>query len=452
MKVIINFFKKIILFVGNFVNKLIIIPVTKLILIISERFSTSSKKLEFWLSKSNTLLFISLFLALSFFIVIDQKILVFSESSAEVLKNQPLKVTYNEEAYVIKGVPATVDITLIGRRSELMFAKQSTKHDVSIDLTGLKPGTHKINITYKQAIQSIDYKVNPSVVTVVIYPKISELRTLAVDILNKDKLSSKLVIEDVEVDNDKVIIKGAEHELKEVATVKALIDINNLLKQEVGTITLKDVPLRAYNNRGEVVNVEIVPSKMNADIKIASPNREIPIKVIPIGDVEFGKAIDSMILSESKVTAYGDELVLKDLKYIPVEIDVDGLKNDRQFKQELEKPQGVKTFSISNIVIDVKLGKVSNKDVIDIPIEYKNLNELYTAQGLSERDVKIDVSLKGVKSVLDQIQAKDIVAYLDLKGYSEGEHEIEVMVEGTDVRVNYLPKTKKVRIKILKTN
>ena len=190
-----------------------------------------------------------------------------------------MKVIYNEEAYVVEGIPSNVDITLIGRRGELMFAKQSSNHDVSIDLTGLKPGTHKVNVTYKQAMQSIDYKVNPSIATVVIYPKISETKTLTLDLLNQDSLSSKLVIDDIIVNTDKVVVKGAEYKLKEVATVKALIDIRNLVKQEEGVTTLKDIPLKAYNNQGEI-DVEIVPDKISADIKITSPSKELPIKVI----------------------------------------------------------------------------------------------------------------------------------------------------------------------------
>ena len=44
----------------KFIDRKIIFPITKLILAISERFSKSSKVIENWLSKSNTLLFISL--------------------------------------------------------------------------------------------------------------------------------------------------------------------------------------------------------------------------------------------------------------------------------------------------------------------------------------------------------------------------------------------------------
>ncbi|HHU54322.1 MAG TPA: hypothetical protein GXZ63_00700 [Mollicutes bacterium] len=447
-KIIKNFLKSI----WAFIDKKIIIPTTRLVLVGTKKFDKSGKKIENWLSKTNTLLFISLIFAVTLFIVIDQKIITFSESSAEVLKNQEVKVIYNEEAYVVEGIPSNVDITLIGRRGELMFAKQSSNHDVSIDLTGLKPGTHKVNVTYKQAMQSIDYKVNPSIATVVIYPKISETKTLTLDLLNQDSLSSKLVIDDIIVNTDKVVVKGAEYKLKEVATVKALIDIRNLVKQEEGVTTLKDIPLKAYNNQGEIIDVEIVPDKISADIKITSPSKELPIKVIPVGTIGFGKAISSIDINETKVTVYGSEDVLSTLNYIPLEIDVNELKENRQYKMEIPKLVGVKSMSVNNATINVSVGNSVDKEIGNVQIEYRNLNEIYTVQGLSKKDVSVVVGLKGVKSVLDQIESSDVIAYLDLKGYGEGEHEVDVKVEGTDVKVQYIPKTKKVRIKIIKIN
>lgn len=444
--------KKMLIGIWLFFEKRVIIPITRLIISITKKFDRSGKKLERWLSKANTLLFISLFFAIALFIAIDQKIITFAENSAEVLKKQEVKVIYNEEAYVIDGIPEFVDITLIGKRAELMFAKQSAVHDVSIDLTGLKPGTHKVNITYKQAMQSIDYKVNPSVATVVIYPKVSEMRTLTVDLLNQDSLSEKLVIDNVAVPKEKVVIKGPEYKLKEVATVKALIDVKNLLKQEEGVALMKDVPLKAYNNEGEVIAVEIVPERVDAELAISSPNKELPLKVIPMGTMAFGKAISSIVLSETSVSVYGDEEALNNLNYIPLEIDVNNLRDDRQYKMEIKKPIGVKYISTTNVTIDVYVDNSVDRELSDIQIEYRNLNDIYNVQGLSKEDVSVVVGLKGVASLIENIQPSDVIAYLDLKGYGEGEHEVSVQIEGSDSKIQYITKTKKVRIKILRAN
>ena len=436
--------------IWKIIDRKIVVPITKLVLWISDSFKASSKKIERWLSRTNTLLFLSLFFAIIVFVVIDQKILLFSENSAEVLKEQPVHATYNEEAYVVEGLPEEVDVTLIGRKADLYFAKQSPSQEITVDLSDLKPGMHEVNIKYNQILPSIEYKVNPSVVTVMIYPKVSETRTLDTDILNQDSLDSKLVLQSVDLKTDEVVIKGAEHRLKEVATVKALVDIENLVSQEEGTVELNDIPLKAYDKNGDAIDVEIVPSKVSADITIDSPSKELPIRVIPRGEISFGYAISEITTNESRVTVYGNEGALEDLRYVPVYIDVKDLNTDRQYKQEINRPVGVRSMSVNNITINVKLGKSVDREVDDVSIEYRNLSDEYTVQGLSAADTKVSVVLKGVNLVLDTIKTEDITAYLDLDGYTEGEHEVPVEVEGEDVRIQYIPKTKKVKIKIVK--
>ena len=153
----------------SFFERKIMLPFTRLVSLIIKFFSNFWTKSEMLLSKNNTLLFVSLFLAVVLFVFVDQKIITLSENSAEVLKEQPVYATYNEESYVVTGLPETVDVTLIGSKADLYFAKQSPSKKISVDLSNLKPGTHKVNIKYDQALPSIDYKVNPSVATVIIY-------------------------------------------------------------------------------------------------------------------------------------------------------------------------------------------------------------------------------------------------------------------------------------------
>ena len=441
-----RFFKNI----WRIIDKKIIIPITKVVIAFTDKFDNSGKKVERWLSKSTTLLFISLFLAIVVFIVVDQKMLLFSENSAEVLTDQPVKVLYNEEAYVVEGLPETVDITLIGSSANLYFAKQSSTQDVVIDLTGLKPGQHKVNIKYNQALPSIKYQVNPSVATIYIYPKVSETKTLTVDLLTQDILDPKLVIDNVNITNDKVVIKGADYQLQKVATVKALVDIKNIVKQEVGTSTLKDIPLRAYDDQGNIVDDEIVPEKIDAEIEITSPSKELPIRVIPTGSVSFGLAINSINVNETSVTVYGDEAALADLNYIPIEVDVDGLSENRQYKLELPKPVGVRSMSVNNVTIDVTLDQSIDREISGVHIEPRNLRSGYIVQGLTDSDIQVSVVLKGVESVVSQIEASDITAYIDLSGYGVGEYEVDVYVEGTDSKVQYVAKTKKVKIRIIR--
>ncbi|MDD3187259.1 MAG: CdaR family protein [Bacilli bacterium] len=449
MKKILRAIKKFFIKLYKPIDKFLIMPITKLILKIKESSDASGKKLENWLSKKNTILFISLFISIIIFVVVDQKIIGFSQTSAEVLKNQPVEVKYNEEAYVVEGVPDTVDITIIGNETEIYIAKQSPSNGVVLDLTNLKPGTHKVTLSYSQTIGSVDYTVNPAVANITIYQKVSETRTLTTDILNQEKLDSKLSISNIDVGTDQVVIKGAQYQVDQVANVKALIDINNLVKQEVGTITLKDVPLKAYDEKGNVVDVEILPETLDVEITIVSSSKTVPFKIIPNGDVAFGNAISSITLSENNITVYGSEEVLDAIDYIPVEIDVAGLSDDKEYKVELTKPVGVKSMSINNLTINVALGESSTRDIADIPIEYLNFDDtLYDLRAASNEDRTITVSLTGVESVINGITADDIKAYIDLDGYTEGTYDVDVIVEGTDLKAQYVAKTKKVKVTI----
>lgn len=445
-----NPIKKVLNSIIKFFDKIIIIPITKLILNITKNFDKSSKGFEKFLSKTNNLLFISLALAVIVFIVIDQKIIYYSESSAEVLSNQTVKAIYNEEAYVIEGLPEVVDITLIGNTANLYIAKQSGTNEVTVDLTGLKAGTHKVEFKYNQGISSVDYKVNPSYATVIIYNKVSLATTMSIDVLNQDKLDDKIIIDNINVADDSVVVRGAEKQISKVASVKALVDVNNLSTQEIGTTTLKDVPLKAYDESGNVIDVELVPSKVDVDVQISSPTKELPIKVIPVGEVAFGKAISSIKTSESKVTVYGTTSSLEEMNYIPVKVDVSDLSTNKEYKLEIEKPVGIKSMNINNITVNITLDNVSDKDINNVAIESRNLGSDYKVSALSSEDSFVTVNVKGVQSVIDAITSDNISAFVDLNGYTEGEYEVDVNVEGSDVRVQYVSKTKKVKVKITK--
>ncbi len=436
---------------ARFIDKYIVVPMAKFVAYVMSKSGRSGRNFENWLSKTNTLLFVSLILAIAIFIVIDQKIILFTSNSAEVLKNQPVKVIYNEEAYVIEGLPETVDITLIGSKTDLYIAKQSSAHNVTVDLSGLKPGTHKVSMDYVQNAGNIEYMVNPSVATVVIYQKVSETRTLSVDVLNQDSLDSKYVIDQVNYDTDKIVIKGAEQQLKKVVSVKALVDIKNMISTEVGTTKLQDVPLKAYDSDGNVVDVEIVPGKIDVDVVIASPSKEVPLKIVPVGEVSFGQAISAFNMSVTKVTVYGDAEALESLNSIPIEIDVNGLKSNKEYKVEIPKPVGVRSVSVANVTVNVILDAVSSRDVDNITIDFKNVADGLRPNAKDSSAASVTVNLKGVKDVINAIKAEDISAYVDLKDYTEpGEYEVEVKIEGSDSKVQYTSKIKKVKIILVK--
>lgn len=443
-----NIFKRIIRFIISFFDKYLISPITKLILKIIDLFKSNTKTIDKFLSRKSTLLIISLALAFATFVVVDSQSSVLIDQYAEILYDQQVTAVYNEESYVVEGLPEKVDITLIGQRRHIFLAKQSPSKGVSVDLTGLKPGNHKVTLKYTQRISSLDYKLDPSQVTVTIYEKVSATKNLTYDILHQDDLDSKLYINSVTLDRDNVIIKGAQYKLDQVATVKALIDVNDISNAKSGDVTLKDVPLVAYDNEGNIVNVEIVPGTVDATINISSPSKEIPIKVIPKGSLAFGKSIKTIETSVNKVTVYGRQDAIDEIENLEVEIDVKGLEKDKDYTVTLKKPNGITDISSKTITVKVIVDNSISKEFENISIQSENLDPGYKVQALTENDRQVTVVVKGSSDVVNSIEPSDIKAYINLKGYGVGEHEVEVKVTGNDNKLTYSSKTKKVKIRI----
>lgn len=435
--------------IGRFFDKKLITPISKVFLLITEKSKNLSKSFERMFSKKSSLIVLSLIIAVGIFYYIDTKSTTISQTSAEVLYNQKVNAIYNEELYSIEGIPETVDITMIGRRSDLYLAKQLPIDTVDIDLKDLKPGTHDVSLKYKGAINSVNYKIDPSIATVIIYPKMSEARLVSADIVNQDKLNSKLAISKVELDRKEVIIKGPQYKLDQVATVKALIDVNKIENPSVGTIELSDsdkIELVAYDKKGIIIDVEIVPNTIKATVEITSPSKVVPVNIIPEGKVAFGKAISSITSSVESVTIYGNEDILAGIKSIDVPVNVDGLESAKKYSLNIKKPSGIREISETSTSVNITVESEESKELENIQLEYKNLSDNYTVNAASIEDMSVTVVVKGVKSVIDAISNDNVHVYVDLKDYTAGTHDIDVIVEGSDVRATYEAKVKTVSL------
>lgn len=430
------------------IDKKIIVPITKFFVSIGDKIKMTDKPLERALTKKSSIIILSLVFAIIVFIVIDNKNTTLLETNAEVLYDIPLAATYNDEEYVIEGLPKKVDITLIGTKANLYLAKQLPTQDVTVDLSDLKPGVHKVNLKYKQSITSVEYKLDPSEVTVVVSPKKSETRSIESDVVNLNKLDSKLAINSTKLDSDDVIIKGTEENIAKVSKIKALINVSKMAAPTSGTNILKDIPLIAYDENGAKVDVEMVPSKVNATIEIESPSKTVPLEIVPDGNVVFGKAIKSITSNVQKVTIYGSSKVLDNTNSIKVKIDVNNLKSNKDYTVTIKKPSGIREISEKVVTAKVELDDEATTELSGVKLRYINLGSNYTVQATSESSTEVTVILRGVESIIKNISATDVEAYVDLDNLGVGEQKVKITVTGNDSRVIYSPKVTETVIKI----
>lgn len=433
------------------IDKIIVIPISRMIYRFNELIRNNSGKFERILNRPNVLLYISLISAISIFILIDSKAINLVQDEAEILSNQPVKIIYNKEAYIVEGVPETVDITLIGRKSDLYLAKQLGEHEAVLDLSSYSTGTYKVRFKYNHSIDTVNYKLDPSTITVKISEKVSAVKALSYDLLNEDKLDNKLNIEKVVLDRSEVIVKSSAENLTKIAKVKALIDLQAADLKEKGSFTVDSNILVAYDSSGNIIdNIEIVPAKISASVTVSSYSVELPVKVVTSGNLITGYAISSITSSVSKVTVYGDEAAINKLSYIEAKIDIEGLDKDKNYPVTLVKPAGIRHISETNTSINVQLSSETSKEFYNIPIESLNLGNDFAVSAVTENDRLITVIAKGVESILNNLDSTKIKATIDLSGYTSGIYDVEVNTAIDDVKIKLIPKVQTVQVKIVK--
>lgn len=454
MNKILKTIKVIFLVIYKILDKCIVTPISKFIYRIMSLGKDKNGNIEKILNRPIILLYISLLCAIFIFCLIDKKIITLVDNEAEIITGQSISMIYNEESYVVEGLPETVDITLIGTKSNLYLAKQLGDHQVVLDLTGYSSGTYKVKLKYNHSLMNnINYKLDPSTVNIKISKKESQVFNLTYDLLNQKKLDSKLSIKSVTLDKNEVTVKGSKETLETVANVKALIDLEKAGLTSKGEFTIDSITLVAYDNEGnKVKNVEIVPNKISANIKVDSYSVELPVKIVTTGSVTTGYALSSISSSVSKVTVYGEQEALEKLTSIEAKIDISDLNSDKTFNGiVLTKPAGVREMSENTTSITITLDSETSKEFTGVEIESRNLASGYIVSAVSEADRVISVTVKGVASSLENLEQSKIKAYIDLTGYTTpGTHDVDVKIEIDDPKFTVVSSSTKVKIKITK--
>ncbi len=433
----------------NVVDKLIVIPISRFVYFLKKKLNKSRGFLDKYLNKPKFLIYLSLILAVVAFVFVDSRAESLIQSQAEVITNVPVVVKYNEEAYVVEGVPDTVDITISGRKGDIYLAKQLGEYQVELDLTEYtaSDSAYRVEFEYTKSVDNLTYKLDPSYVSVIIRKKVSEIASVTYDLLNVDSLDQELSVKSVTLDKSEVVVKGSEVSLSQIAAVKALVDLDNEILSEAGTYELEDVKLVAYDNSGKILDdIEIVPNSVGATVVLDSHSKSLPIQIKTTGDLIPGKAIASIQINGSDslaIDAYGEKEDLDKLNYIPVTIDIDdeGKETVKTYNVSVNKPAGVRYLSEDTITISVTFGDEEQKTI--------NIGNKITPEGLSDglsanivSTTSVSVQAKGVASVINDIDPSSVKAYVDLTGLSAGEHEVEVKIENDDPLVTYVVSSK----------
>ena len=442
-KIFKSFFKTI----YKVVDKLIVTPISRTIYNLKQKFDSKGAWVEKLLNRSGILVYFSLLLAVVVFFLVDSKVINLVETEAEIIVNIPVTTEYNKEAYVIEGLPEFVDITLIGRKSDLYLAKQLGDHKVMLDLSEYAPREepYRVKLTYNKSINSLNYKLDPTYVSVIVKEKTNEIKMLTSDLMNQNELDPTLSVKNIDLNTTEVVVKGSKDTLDKISSVKALVDLKNPKFTDKGTYAVDNIPIVAYDANGIILdNVEIVPGKVSANITLDSYSREVKVKVLTTGNLVTGKAISNITIngqSDYTVKIYGEQSVIDKIDIVPVTIDVSdqGAKGSKTYNVAISKPTGVRHISDSSVALVVNFGDEKQRTINGVKItEPRGLGSGLIPNIKDGTPNSVTVQVKGVQSVIDSIKAENIQAFIDLTNYTTGTHTVNVQIDNDDPRLQYI--------------
>lgn len=337
-------------------------------------------------------------------------------SQSATLNEIPVNVICNYEIYEVSGIPDQVSVIVQGDMSDITLQKSATNALVTADLSGLIEGTYTIKLTptnfnNKLAVNILD---TPSV-NVTIKKKVTTKYNISYDFVNTNKMDSRYALDAPVFDTTEVLIRASQDTIDSIACVKALIDVEGV----TGPFT-RNANIVCYDNHGNIVECDIIPSTVVANVNVTSPSKEVPIIVRPTGNLLEGYAIDSIILDYSTTTIYAPVSVLNMIDAVYLDVDVSSITKNTKLATDVKTPSGVTSISVTKVNMEIVIGEKTSKTIENVLVTYTNLDPKYKFKVVNTDEATLNVVVYGTENNLANLTADDFQLVMDLADVTVG--------------------------------
>lgn len=393
---------------------------------------------------------VALILAILFCIMLDSDDnfdLFKANREVKTLNNLSVSTIVSEQAYEVSGIPETVTVEVIGESSDLQMLNLQDNYQIVADLSGLTEGAHDVTLQAKNFSPRLEVIIKPSTAVVTIKRKESKRFTLGYDFVNTAKMDSIYALGEPQFDQGEVVVRASTETLSKIAFVKALIDVSG-----VESDFESEAEIAAYDQAGNRIKVDIRPSTVKASVKVSTPNKSVPITLVPNGTMPNGKAIASYKLDSQAVTIYAPESVLETITELPIYIPVHNLTSDQRITMPINLPSKVTKASLNNVAIEIKIENAETKEIKDVPIQYKNAPSTgYDVKAVDGNSGTMVVTVNGAKGQLEGVTKNDIQIVADFSAVTEpGVYDIPISVTGTNKLLTYETKSTTIKLEFRK--
>lgn len=369
---------------------------------------------------------------------------LFETKQVYTFKAQTVNVLVNEETYEVSGLPETVDVQLLGDINDLQMVRQQNSLSVVADLRQLGEGRSDVELEVQNIPSRLEVIIEPGTVSVELKKKQTQTYALGYDFVNQSEMDATYDLGTPEFDEDTVTVRASEDTLNRVSYVKALIDVSGVTSDFE-----TDAPLAAYDENGNRLEVDIIPSTMHVSISVTQPKKTVPIEVVQVGTMEEGLAISTCTLSDEEITLYAKQSVLDQIDHIEISLPVSNITSDRTLAMPITLPQGVTQASLSSVSVSVTVGERTSATFSDVQVRLINQEAELDGMPITLNPRTVSVTVSGSEEMLQNITKEDIMVTADLKGITAaGERQLTLSVSGPNRLVEYQLETSEITVTV----
>lgn len=337
----------------------------------------------------------------------------------------PLKAYYDTENLVVTGLPETVNVTVKGPTSHVQPAKTLRNFEVYVDLTDAKVGTQKVKLQIKNLSDKLKATLNPAYVNVSVQEKITKEFKVEAE-YNNSLLQEGYSAGPAIVDPNKVKITGAKDVVDRITYVKATLE----LKESFNETFTKEARIRVLDRELNKLGVEVDPQTVKVTVPVKNTSKTVPIDILQKGTPPAGVTIDSIELDTKEATISGSEEALKNTDHTRVEVDVSKITDNTTLTLPVIISNGITKVSPELVKATVKVTKTGQKTVSSVPIKTEGLSNQYKAEMKDPADQSVNLVVSGASDSVNSVAADDFNVFVDLANMTEGDHNVNIQVDG----------------------
>ncbi|CDZ74766.1 putative membrane protein [Peptoniphilus sp. ING2-D1G] len=324
---------------------------------------------------------------------------------------------------IISPKEAKVNVKIKGNQSNISKLNKDSV-SASVNLAGYYAGDYKIPIKVSVDVTNMVVESrSPETINFKIEEIVS--RDIGVNLITKGSVADNYVLGNIKQE-ETVTVTGAKSYIDKIERVSAVFDVDG--KWESTVLTSK---INAYDKDSNVINeVSFSPETIDLEVPILK-TQILPVRLNITGEMPEGMDTKDFSVEPNSVTIKGNSVVVNKIKEISTElVNVNDLI-DKQKPVEILLPDGIS-------LVDKDIKFVASAQPITIPrqkitiknedIDIKNAPEDYNVEIIETDELEFEVTPKNPISN-KKLYKNSIVAFIDLAGLEEGEHDVKLDIE-----------------------